>query len=93
MIMGIASILLCCCCFPVGFIISFALGMGGLALAVISKKGQPFSAFAIAGLVLSILGICGSLFIFGCYMLTAQMMKDPEYSALFNEIFQQYYSK
>lgn len=92
MVLGIASILLSCCCFPVGFIIGFALGMGGLALAVISKKGQPFSAFAIAGLVLSILGICGSLFIFGCYMLTAQMMKDPEYSALFNEIFQQYYN-
>ncbi len=92
MVLGIASILLSCCCFPVGFIISFALGMAGLALAIISKKGQPFSAFAIAGLVLSILGICGSLFIFGCYILTSLMLKDPEYSALFNEIFQQYYN-
>ena len=92
MVLGIASILLSCCCFPVGFIISFALGMAGLALAIISKKGQPFSAFAIAGLVLSILGICGSLFIFGCYIRTSLMLKDPEYSALFNEIFQQYYN-
>lgn len=90
MILGIISMLSSCCCFPVGFIVGFALGMGGLVLSIMSKKGQPFSPFAIAGLVLSILGIVGSLFIFGCYLLTAHMMQDPEYAALFNEIFQQY---
>ena len=66
--------------------------MGGLVLAVLSKKGKPFSGYAIAGLVLSILGICGSLFIFICYLITANLMKDPEYAALFNEILRQYYN-
>lgn len=92
MVLGIVSLLVSCCCFPVGFIIGFALGMGGLVLAVLSKKGKPFSGYAIAGLVLSILGICGSLFIFICYLITANLMKDPEYAALFNEILQQYYN-
>ncbi len=92
MVLGIVSLLVSCCCFPVGFIIGFALGMGGLVLAVLSKKGKPFSGYAIAGLVLSILGICGSLFIFICYVITANLMKDPEYAALFNEILRQYYN-
>lgn len=92
MVLGIVSLLVSCCCFPVGFIIGFALGMGGLVLAVLSKKGKPFSGYAIAGLVLSILGICGSLFIFICYLITANLMKDPEYAALFNEILRQYYN-
>lgn len=92
MVLGIVSILISCCCFPIGFILGFALGMGGLVLAILSKKGQPFSPYAIVGLILSILGICESLFFFGCYLLTAYLMRDPKYSALFNEIFQQYYN-
>lgn len=92
MVLGIVSLLVSCCCLPVGFIGGFAIGMAGLATAIISKKGEPFSPFAVAGLVVSILGICGSLLIFGCYIMTANLMKDPEYAALFNEILQQYYN-
>lgn len=92
MVLGIVSLLVSCCCLPVGFIGGFAIGMAGLATAIISKKGEPFSPFAVAGLVVSILGICGSLLIFGCYVLTANLMNDPEYAALFNEILQQYYN-
>lgn len=92
MVLGIVSLLVSCCCLPVGFIGGFAIGMAGLATAIISKKGEPFSPFAVAGLIVSILGICGSLLIFGCYILTANLMKDPEYAALFNEILQQYYN-
>ncbi len=91
MVLGLVSILISCCCFPIGFILGFALGMGGLVLAILSKKGKPFSPYAIAGLILSILGICESLFFFGCYLLTAHLMRDPRYSALFNEILEQYY--
>ncbi len=92
MVLGIASMIISCCCFPAGFIIGFALGMGGLVLSILSKKGKPFSGYAIAGLILSIFGICESLFIFGCYLLTAHMMQDPETAALFNEILRQYYN-
>lgn len=92
MVLGIASMIISCCCFPAGFIIGFALGMGGLALSILSKKGKPFSGYAIAGLILSILGICESLFIFVCYLITAHMMQDPKNAALFNEILRQYYN-
>lgn len=92
MVLGLVSVLISCCCFPIGFILGFALGMGGLVLAILSKKGQPFSPYAIAGLILSILGICESLFFFGCYLLTSYMMRDPRYSALFKEILEQYYN-
>lgn len=92
MVLGIVSLLVSCCCLPVGFIGGFAIGMAGLVTAIVSKKDQPFSPFAIAGLVLSVLGICGSLFIFFCYTMTARLMQDPEYAALFNEILQQYYN-
>lgn len=88
--LGSFSLLLSCCCFPVGFIIGFVLAMIGLVLAILSKKGKPFSGFAVAGLVISILGICESLFLFFCYLLTAQLMKNPEFAPLINELMEQY---
>ncbi|MDO5416283.1 MAG: hypothetical protein Q4F29_03700, partial [Lachnospiraceae bacterium] len=89
--LGIISMLLSCCCIlPMGFIIGFALGMGGLVTAILSKNGQPFTGTAVAGLVISILGICLSLFIFGCYMLTAYMMRDPNYAAMIQQLMEQY---
>ena len=82
--------LVSCCCFPVGFIIGFVMAMVGLVLAILSKKGKPFSGFAIAGLILSILGLCESLFLFVSYVITAQMMQDPNSAALINELMEQY---
>lgn len=90
LILGIISMLVSCCCFPIGFIIGFVLAMIGLVLAISSKKGKPFSGYAIAGLVLSILGICESLFLFLSYLITARMMQDPNISNLMNQLMEQY---
>ena len=73
-----------------GFIVGFVLAMVGLVLAISSKKGKPFSGYAIAGLIVSILGICESLFLFFSYILTVKMMQDPNFSSLMNQIMEQY---
>ncbi len=90
LVLGIISLLVSCCCFPVGFIVGFVLAMVGLVLAISSKKGKPFSGYAIAGLIVSILGICESLFLFFSYILTVKMMQDPNFSSLMNQIMEQY---
>ncbi len=90
LVLGIISLLVSCCCFPVGFIVGFVLAMIGLVLAISSKKGKPFSGYAIAGLILSILGICESLFLFLSYLITAKMLQDPNISNLMNQMMEQY---
>lgn len=60
MVCGICSIVLCC----VG--INLILGILAIIFAIVSKKGQPFSGFAIAGLICGIIGVG-----FGIYSLYA----------------------
>lgn len=78
--------LLSCCCSPLGLI----LGVVGLILVILSKKGQPFDPFAIAGLVLSIIAIIASLISFMYYIAVLQMMQDPEFNSIVNEIIGEY---
>ncbi len=87
MLLGIFS-LVTCCASPLGIV----LGIVSIVLAILSKKGQPMSGFAIAGIVLSAIGILMSLLFFAYYMLVLSLMKDPEYAALFNSLLKQYQS-
>ncbi|MDO4325133.1 MAG: DUF4190 domain-containing protein [bacterium] len=80
--------LLSCCCSPLGLI----LGVIGLILVILSKRGQPFDPFAVAGLVLSIIAIIASLISFVYYISVLQMMQDPEFNNLVNEIMGAYES-
>ncbi|MDO5100067.1 MAG: hypothetical protein Q4D52_00660 [Eubacteriales bacterium] len=52
LVLGILSLVLCCCG-PIGMI----LGIIGLILALVSKKGKPFQSLALAGLITSGIGI------------------------------------
>lgn len=85
MVLGIFSIISCCAS-PLAVL----LGIGGIVLAILSKKGQPMSGFAIAGIILSALGLLISLAFFAYYLFVLSMMKDPRYAAFFNEILEQY---
>ncbi len=87
MLLGIFS-LVTCCASPLGII----LGIVSIVLAILSKKGQPMSGFAIAGIVLSAIGILLSLLFFAYYMLVLSLMKDPQYATLFNDLLEQYQS-
>ena len=88
MIVGIFSLL--SCCIPP---LQFALSVVGILLVIFSKKGgKPWSGFAIAGLVLSILSLIISIVMVIYVIFAFQMMRDPQYAPLFNEIYQMYES-
>ena len=48
------------------------------------------SGFAIAGVVLSAVGLVISLAFFAYYLFVLSMTKDPRYASFFNEILEQY---
>lgn len=85
MVLGIFSIISCCAS-PLAVL----LGIGGIVLAILSKKGKPMSGFAIAGIILSALGLVISLAFFAYYLFVLSLMKDPRYASFFNEILEQY---
>lgn len=88
-LLGIISILVSCCCFPAGVCLGFAAAMTGLVLCILSRQ-EGLSGYGIGGMILSIIGLVESLILFGCYLLTVQMLKDPQFSALLNELLRQY---
>lgn len=67
----------------------FAAAMAGLVLSILSWQNGRFTSYGTAGLVLSILGLVESLFLFACYMMTVRMLQDPQFSALLNELMRQ----
>ncbi|MFR1833569.1 MAG: hypothetical protein ACLSX5_10485 [Lachnospiraceae bacterium] len=85
MVLGIFSIISCCAS-PLAVL----LGIGGIVLAILSKKGKPMSGFAIAGIILSAIGLVISLAFFAYYLFVLSLMKDPRYASFFNEILEQY---
>lgn len=90
LLLGIVSILVSCCCFPAGVCLGFAAAMAGLVLSILSRQNGRFSGYGTAGLVLSILGLVESLFLFACYIMTVRMLQDPQFSAMLNELMRQY---
>ncbi len=83
---GLCGLLsLCCFAFPLAIV----MGVGAIAFAVISKKGQPFSGPAIAGIVLGALCILFGIGEFIYIMVISALMKDPENAALFNQLYEQ----
>lgn len=85
MVVGIFA-LISCCCSPLGLTLSII----GIVLVILSKKGAPFSGFAVAGLVLSIIALLGSLFSFAYYMMVLSIAQDPQFGPMFNDMMQQY---
>lgn len=84
-IVGLIGLISCCCSF-----LGLILGVISLILVILSKQGRPFEPFAIAGLVLSILAILASLASFAYSLLVLNMMQDPEFNALVNQVMEQY---
>lgn len=85
MIAGILALI--CCCVPP---LQFLLGITALLLAIFSKKGQPFSGFAIAGLILAILSLIISVLMVLYIVWAYSLMSDPQYAPLFNEAMEMY---
>ena len=56
LVLGISSLVTCCCC-----LLGLILGIIGIVLACVGKKGRDWDGLLIAGLVCSILGTVSSL--------------------------------
>lgn len=88
MVCGIFGTLALCAC--VAFPLSIILGVAAIVLSVASRKGQPFTGYAIAGLVFGILSLVLGV-AEGFYMILVNyMLRDPEMAAIFDQIMQQY---
>jgi len=87
LVMGILSILLCCC-FGVGII----FGIIGIVCAIMAKNKGQSKGLVIAGLVCSIVGCVFSVASIAywvyCFALAAESMNDP---AMLEEIMNSYY--
>ena len=89
-LLGVISLMVNCCCFPYGVCLGFAAGMAGLVLSIQSRKDGRFSSYATTGLILSIIGLVGSLMLFALYVRAINLLKDPQFSAMVDEIIRQY---
>lgn len=88
LICGIIGTLSLCAC--IAFPLSIILGVAAIVLSFSSRKGEPFTGLAIAGLVLGIfsliLGVAE-----GLYMIAINfMLRDPQMSSMFDQILEQY---
>lgn len=85
MIVSIFALLSCCIPF-----IQFPLAVTAIVLVILSKKGQPFHGFAIAGLVMAIISILVSIVAVLYWGAVFQLMSDPEFIATYDEIMKMY---
>lgn len=75
MVLGIASIVMCC----TGFM-SLPLGALGLLLAILTKrKGKALPGMSIAGMVTSIIGLLLGVFMIIYLIVFAVMSEDPTF--------------
>lgn len=89
-ICGLVGFLLLCSCFA--FPASIVLGVAAIVLSIMSRKGQPFSGFAIAGLVLGILSLLLGVIECAYLILVNTMLRDPEMAAMLDQMLEQYQS-
>lgn len=88
MVCGIIGVLALCCC--IAFPLSIILGVAAICLSCFSRKGKPFSGYAIAGLVLGIisllLGVAEGFYIIAINF----MLRDPNMAPIFDQLIEQY---
>lgn len=88
LICGIIGVLSLCAC--IAFPLSIILGVAAIVLSFLSKKREPFTGMAIAGLVLGILALILGV-AEGLYMIAVNLMlRDPQMSSMFDQILDQY---
>lgn len=83
-ILGVFSLVYCM--FPAAIL----LGVAAVLLSILSRKGEPFSKLAMAGLILGLLAVL--LGIAECaYLISLNyMLQDPKMADLFHQLLEQY---
>ena len=85
MIFGIFSLLTCCIPF-----FQFPLAIISIVLVILSKKKQPLTGFAIAGLIMGIMSIFISILMVLYWGQVVSFMNSPEFMDTYNEMVQLY---
>ncbi len=85
MIFGILALVSCCIPF-----IQFPLAVVAIVLVILSRKKQPLTGFAIAGLVLGIISIVISIAMTFYWGYAISMMNTPEFWEMYNEMMEMY---
>ncbi len=85
MIFGIFSLLTCCIPF-----FQFPLAIISIVLVILSKKKQPLTGFAIAGLIMGIISIFISILMVLYWGQVVSFMNSPEFMDTYNEMVQLY---
>ena len=81
-VLGLLSLCTCWCLYS-----AFPFGAVGIILAILSRKGRKMHGLAVAGLVLSIVGILlAALYI----LIMVNFLNSPEGIRLFEEIYDSY---
>lgn len=81
MIFGIFSLLTCCIPF-----FQFPLAIISIVLVILSKKKQPLTGFAIAGLIMGIISIFISILMVLYWGQVVSFMNSPEFMDTYNEM-------
>ena len=87
-ICGLTGTLLLCSCFS--FPSCVFLGVAAIALAIMSKRGEPFSGYAIAGLVFGIISLLLGIAECAYLIMINSLIRDPEFAPVFDEVLMQY---
>lgn len=85
---GLSGVLFLCGC--VAFPAAILCGVAAICLAIMSKKGQPFSKYAIFGLMFGILSLLFGILEFGYLIMANILVRDPQFAPIFDEVMQQY---
>ena len=80
MILGILSLVVCCCSpvniYVVGCILSMACGIGAIVLYVLAKKKGTANGMAVAGLVCGIIGLVFALMMVLVYPAVEEILAE-----------------
>lgn len=85
---GLSGILFLCGC--IAFPAAILCGAAAIGLSILSKKGKPFSKYAIFGLIFGILALIFGILEYGYLILASVLVRDPQFAPVFDEIMQQY---
>ena len=88
MLCGIGGVTFLCCC--VAFPASILFGVAAISLAIMSKRGEPFSGYAIVGMIFGIASLLLGIAECAYLILASTMVRDPQFAPIFDEVMRQY---
>lgn len=87
---GLSGVLFLCGC--IAFPAAILCGAAAIGLSLLSKKGHPFTKYAVFGLIFGILALIFGILECGYLILASALVRDPQFAPIFDEMMQQYHT-